>query len=632
MLLLATLALCVAAAGVAHSQPPAVTPDLHIFKSHSAPSFFQGQVGATYTINVKNDGSGPTDGTGVTVNDFPNPGLFATGATGTGWNCTPSSGNVSCTRSDVLAGGGAAYPTITVTVNVADNAGNTTGGVVTNFASVSGGGELLVDQGDNSASDPTVIDGRPDVSIAKSHTDPFFQGQVGATYTIKVKNIGGAATSGTVTVTDTLPAGLTPTAAGDPPGNTWTCSIASQTVTCTRSDALASGASYPDITLTVNVANNAPAIVTNRATVSGGGEIDDPNAPGVETDQNTFNDPTNITGVPHVSIAKTHTGDFIQGQVGAIYTITVTNIGGAATTTAVTVTDTVPTGLTPISAAGTNWSCNIASQTVTCTYNGPPIGANGGTAPPITLTVNVAEDASPTVTNEADVSGGVGDSPSIETDHTAYDYTRIFQKHDTFQVNYFAGANGARPDQTVRITNPGTAHTVICDGMGWDACDQNLDPGTPLDICANIYVFRNDQQLAECCSCLITPNGLRTLSVDFDLAHDPLTPGAVGEGVIKIVSSSATSDGGTCPLHPVPNVGGTKAGTHYLPLPALRAWGTHNQDVSGGLQGSAINQVTETHFLFATLSEAELRELQDNCAFIQSQGSGHGICSCGRGD
>jgi hypothetical protein len=177
---------------------------------------------------------------------------------------------------------------------------------------------------------------------------------------------------------------------------------------------------------------------------------------------------------------------------------------------------------------------------------------------------------------------------------------------DTFQVNYFAGANGARPDQTVRITNPGTAAAG----------------GATQDLCANIYVFRNDQQLAECCSCLVTPNGLRTLSVDFDLAHNALTPGAIGEGVIKIVSS------------PVPTGGCTPAAaaSGHGPVPALRAWGTHNQDVSGGLQGSAINQVTETHFLDATLSPAELRELQTNCAFINSQGSGHGICLCGRGD
>jgi len=179
---------------------------------------------------------------------------------------------------------------------------------------------------------------------------------------------------------------------------------------------------------------------------------------------------------------------------------------------------------------------------------------------------------------------------------------------DTFRVNYFAGANGARPDQTVRITNTGTA-TV---------------GGATADLCANIYVFRNDQQLTECCSCLVTPNGLRTLSVDFDLAHNPLTPGVIGEGVIKIISS-ATNAGTPCPR--------SKAGTTYAAVAAVRAWGTHNQDVSGGLSGAGvINQVTETEFLDATLSAAELSEVQANCQFIFGQGSGAGQCSCGRGD
>ena len=46
------------------------------------------------------------------------------------------------------------------------------------------------------------------------------------------------------------------------------------TATCTRSDALASGASYPDITVTVSVDDNAAASVTNEASVSGGGDVD----------------------------------------------------------------------------------------------------------------------------------------------------------------------------------------------------------------------------------------------------------------------------------------------------------------------------------------------------------------------
>src|SRR5262249_51927389 len=54
-------------------------------------------------------------------------------------------------------------------------------------------------------------------------------------------------------------------------GTSWSCPQPAGP--CTRSDVLAPGASYPPITLTVNVANNAPALVTNTATVSGGGAL-----------------------------------------------------------------------------------------------------------------------------------------------------------------------------------------------------------------------------------------------------------------------------------------------------------------------------------------------------------------------
>src|SRR5579883_2069856 len=101
----------------------------------------------------------------------------------------------------------------------------------------------------------------PDLTITKSHAGHFVQGQAG-TYTITAANGGGTPTSGTVTVVDTLPAGLTATTMS---GAGWSCTLS--TLTCTRSDALAAGAAYPAITLTVNVASNAASPVTNVATI-----------------------------------------------------------------------------------------------------------------------------------------------------------------------------------------------------------------------------------------------------------------------------------------------------------------------------------------------------------------------------
>jgi len=111
-----------------------------------------------------------------------------------------------------------------------------------------------------------------DLAISKTHAGNFAPGQIGATYTITVTNSGSAATAGVVSVVDTLPAGLTATAMN---GSGWTCVLG--TLTCTRGDALAAAASYSAITVTVNVASSLAGLVTNTATVSGGGETNTAN-------------------------------------------------------------------------------------------------------------------------------------------------------------------------------------------------------------------------------------------------------------------------------------------------------------------------------------------------------------------
>ena len=245
-------------------------PDLVVTKTHSG-TFKQGDTGKTYTITVSNLGGAATQGV-VTAKDVLPAGLTATGMSGSGWTCVVST--KTCTRSDALAGG-ASYPAITVTVNVASSAPSS----VTNQATVSGGGEL--NSVNNTASDPTTITPITDLIVLLTHTGNFAQGATGKTYKIVARNAGSLATSGTVTVADSLPTGLTATAMS---GTGWSCTLG--TLTCTRSDVLPGGTSYPAITLTVNVAANAPAAVTNTATVSGGGQTN--------TTNDTAADPTVI--------------------------------------------------------------------------------------------------------------------------------------------------------------------------------------------------------------------------------------------------------------------------------------------------------------------------------------------------
>jgi uncharacterized repeat protein (TIGR01451 family) len=145
----------------------------------------------------------------------------------------------------------------------------------------------------------------PDLTLTKTHTGNFTQGGTDS-YTITVNNVGSASTTGAVTMTDTVPTGLTATALS---GTGWTCAL-TPTVNCTRSNAPAANASYPAITLAVSVANNAPATVTNTATVAGDGETN--------TANDTATDPTTINAAgPVLQLTKTHSGNFTQGGTGS---------------------------------------------------------------------------------------------------------------------------------------------------------------------------------------------------------------------------------------------------------------------------------------------------------------------------
>jgi len=387
-----------------NSCPP---PDLTVIKNHIG-TFTQGDTGRQYTIAAYNIAAVPTGGL-VRVTDTLPAGLTATAIGGVGWNCTL--GTLICTRSDSLASGGG-YPPIGLAVSVASNAAAS----VTNTATVWGGGE--VNSANDSSTDPTTILPMPDLTLTKTHIGNFTQGQTGASYTITVNNIGGAASSGTVTVTDTLPAGLTATAMG---GIGWSCL---PSLTCSRSNSLPSGVSYPSITLTVNVANDAAATVTNSATVSGGAQL--------YTGNDTATNPTTINQFADLTVTKTHAGTFAPGQTGASYTITVNNSGGGPTSGTVSVTDTLPTGLTATAISGIGWGCTLGTRT--CTRN--DVLASAGSYPAITLTVNVASDAPALVTNTVTVSGG---GELITGNDSASDPTGIIPVADLIIIKSHTG-------------------------------------------------------------------------------------------------------------------------------------------------------------------------------------------------
>ncbi len=188
------------------------------------------------------------------------------------------------------------------------------------------------DEANNTGSDPTTITVGPDLTLTKTHTGNFTKGQTGATYTVTVTNQGVGPTTCTVTVTDNVPAGLTPTAAS---GAGWTCTIVSDSILCQRSDALAGGASYPPITLTLNVSSSRGLGNQYCPTLR---------LRGHQCRQQYGNRPDQRVAGPDLAVSNRYTGNFAQKQTGATYTLTVQNNGGAPTSGTVTLIDRDPAG------------------------------------------------------------------------------------------------------------------------------------------------------------------------------------------------------------------------------------------------------------------------------------------------
>ena len=215
--------------------------------------------------------------TGVGFGDTLPAGLAVANPNGLTGSCgagTITTGTISGFSVVNLSGGTiAAGGSCTFSVNVVGTTGghkvNTTGTVTSSNA------------GSGNQATASIDVNAPDLAITKTHSGTFTRGQTGAVWTITVSNVGFGPTVGTVTVVDTLPAVTNPPVPTALSGTGWTCTLA--TLTCTRADALASGSSYPAITLTVNIPKNIQNTFTNKAVVSGGGDVNPTNNTATDT-------------------------------------------------------------------------------------------------------------------------------------------------------------------------------------------------------------------------------------------------------------------------------------------------------------------------------------------------------------
>ncbi len=236
-----------------------------------------------------------------------------------------------------LPTGGALCGTVNVSMNTVTSAITTlpAGGSVTftvtgtapQSGTLSNSATAIVPMGVSDPDDPTRIGAgnntsppavtvvqSPDLRLAKTAAVMSLTVGVDASFTLTPSNTGTLATSGMMTVIETLPIGLTYVALGSG-GTGWICVPSGQVVTCTSSTVIGAGGTGNAITINVQVLSNAVPAISNVATIAGGNEPSINNGNNIAVLNllvgnaafNTFTTDGMQTGMPGASLLYTHT-------------------------------------------------------------------------------------------------------------------------------------------------------------------------------------------------------------------------------------------------------------------------------------------------------------------------------------
>lgn len=190
-----------------------------------------------------------------------------------------------------------------------------------------------------------------------------------------------------------------------------------------------------------------------------------------------------------------------------------------------------------------------------------------------------------------------------------------------FQANYISGLNVGQ--SYVNLINTG-ANGASQFGPGF---------GPVGNLCINVYAFTTDEQMATCCSCLVTPNGLKRLRAYEDLIQNSLTAQELtlalsanaGGLVVKTVATLAGGNGNSTNCT---NSAAQLTATGTNIVGGYIAFATHIHSAPATAVGNpgVAASITETAFVPSTLSPQEIASLNTRCTAIIGNGTGAGIC------
>ena len=298
-------------------------------------------------------------------------------------------------------------------------AGRTTNGATDTYGSAGNNGGQ---QGFLPPNVPGVSPGAdcfPDLRLAKTNNGSTLNNGDASNYVLTVSNVGGSASTGTTTVVDVLPAGITvsngPVPLTGAQAANWACNAATNVLTCTSTTALpAAGNSVFGFLALVETVPNGSS-VTNRARIGGGGDPNKPAPNATTTAECTGNNTpagcaidVDTVNAPLLSVVKTDNSATVVTGGATTYQLTVANSGASPTVGNIRVVDVLPVGMSytgnsPFSSGG--FTCTYTSADLSFTCESTTAIANGSSVV-IAIPATVAASTASALTNRAQVGGG----------------------------------------------------------------------------------------------------------------------------------------------------------------------------------------------------------------------------------
>ena len=346
-----------------------------------------------YTATVSNAAGGDPSTPTVALT-LPNGVTYST-ATGSGFNCSHSSGTVTCAGTSTLAAGGNRSATITVALPA-----NYSGAANLSASATVSSSVADTNAANNTATLSTPVQLRTDLSAALSiNQNPAPTGS-NLVYTATVSNAAGAQSS-TPTLAVSLPAGVTFSSAT---GSGFNCSHSSGTVTCAGSSALAAG-SNRSATIAVALPSNYSGAASLAASATVSGSITDTN---MANNTATLNTPVQL----RTDLSVVLSINLNPAPVGAplAYTVTAINMGAGQLSTP-TLTMSLPVGVSFQSASGSGYNCTHSSGAVTCSGLST-LAAGGSRAATVNVLLPANYAGSANLSASAAVSGTIIDTNS----------------------------------------------------------------------------------------------------------------------------------------------------------------------------------------------------------------------------